>query len=59
MALDEIIEKHKKTPLKWPKGIGGDFEFYDDLPIIYTFNHQIYKAAHHGPIQHILLQKKK
>ena len=32
---DEIMEKHQKNPLKWPKGVGGDFEFFDDLPIVY------------------------
>ena len=35
MALDYIIENHKKSPLKWPTDIGGDFEFCNDLPIIY------------------------
>ena len=32
---DEIMEKHQKNPLKWPKIVGGDFEFFDDLPIVY------------------------
>ena len=35
MAKDEIMEKHQKNPFKWPKCIGGDFEFCDDLPNVY------------------------
>ena len=35
MAKDEIMEKHQKNPFKWPSGAGGNFEFFDDLPIVY------------------------
>ena len=35
MAKDEIMEKNEKNPLKWPKQFGGNFEFYDDVPIAY------------------------
>ena len=37
MAKDEMMEKHKKNPLRWPRAVGGNFEFCDaeDLPIAY------------------------
>ena len=37
MVKDEIMEKHQKNPLKWPRAIGGNFEFCDaeDLPFAY------------------------
>ena len=37
MAKDEMMEKHKKNPLRWPRAVGGNFEFCnaEDLPIAY------------------------
>ena len=35
MAKDEIMEKNEKNLLKWPKQVGGNFEFCDDVPFAY------------------------
>ena len=34
LSKDEILKRHEKNPLKWPKDI-GNFEFCDDVPIAY------------------------
>ena len=34
LSKDEILKRHEKNPLKWPKDV-GNFEFCDDVPIAY------------------------
>ena len=51
---NEIMEKHQKNPLKWPKGVGGDFEFLDDLPIAYIRRPSFYVPYLARPLKFIL-----
>ena len=53
-ARDEIMEKHQKNPFKWPKGVGGDFEFFDDLPIAYIRRPSFYVPYLARPLKFIL-----